>query len=74
MALSKIDITLPLHTDGIHSLMAVERRNWFAKVFRTDVAVFEIMDQGNRIGAIGATVPAKIASKRGDLEEKSKVT
>lgn len=72
MAHTEIDITRPLHKYGIDSLMAVELRNWFAKLFRTDVAVFEIICQGNSIGAIGAMVAAKRASKTGDLEEKSK--
>jgi hypothetical protein len=32
----------PLHAYGVDSLLAVELRNWFSKVFRADVAIFDI--------------------------------
>lgn len=37
-----IDPTRPLHTYGVDSLLAVEVRNWFGKVFKADVAIFDI--------------------------------
>jgi hypothetical protein len=37
----------PLHVYGVDSLLAVEIRNWFAKVFKADVAIFDITGQGS---------------------------
>lgn len=65
---SEIDTTRPLHAYGVDSLLAVELRNWIAKIFRTDVTVFDIMGQGTSICAIGAIVAARSASKKGELE------
>ena len=58
-----IDTAKPLHAYGVDSLLAVEIRNWFAKVFEADIAVFDIMGKGS-IDAIGAVVAAKSALKR----------
>ena len=38
-----IDVRKPLHAYGVDSLLAVELRNWFAKEFQADVAIFDIM-------------------------------
>ncbi|KAL8786450.1 MAG: hypothetical protein Q9213_002766 [Squamulea squamosa] len=40
-----IDVGKPLHAYGVDSLLAVELRNWFGKVFKVDVAVFDITGQ-----------------------------
>ncbi|KAI1820011.1 BcPKS1, polyketide synthase [Xylaria intraflava] len=42
-----IDRTRPLHIYGVDSLLAVELRTWFSKVFLTDVAVFDIIGQAS---------------------------
>lgn len=36
----------PLHVYGVDSLLAVELRNWFSKVFQADVAIFDITGSG----------------------------
>ena len=66
--LSDIDTARPLHAYGVDSLLAVELRNWFTKLFGIDVTVFEIMGQGTSIGAIGTMIAAKSVSKSRDLE------
>jgi hypothetical protein len=40
---SDVDIEKPLHAYGVDSLLAVELRNWIAKEFQADVAVFETL-------------------------------
>ena len=62
---TEIDTTRPLHAYGVDSLLAVELRNWFAKLFLIDVTVFDIMGQGTSIEGIGALLAAKRASKQG---------
>lgn len=49
----------PILTYGVDSFLAVELRNWFAKIFSADVAMFEIMWQGNSVEALGMLVTAK---------------
>jgi NADP-dependent 3-hydroxy acid dehydrogenase YdfG/acyl carrier protein len=38
-----IDVTKPLHSYGVDSLVAVELRNWLAKEFGAKIAVFRLM-------------------------------
>lgn len=38
-----IDARKPLHAYGVDSLLAVELRNWFAKEFQAEVAIFDLM-------------------------------
>ncbi|KAI0848452.1 polyketide synthase PksD [Daldinia vernicosa] len=45
----------PLHAFGVDSLVAMELRNWVAKDFAADVAVFELMG-GRSVTAIGELV------------------
>lgn len=45
LAEEEIDVSRPLHTYGVDSLLALELRNWFAKMFRADVAVLDITGQ-----------------------------
>lgn len=52
------DVSQPLHTYGVDSLIAVELRNWFQKVLKTDVAVFEILG-----GATAMTLGRAVAEK-----------
>ena len=40
-----IDPKRPLHVHGVDSLLAVELRNWFHKLFEADVAIFDITGQ-----------------------------
>ena len=47
LRVEEIDAERPLHAYGVDSLLAVELRNWFAKVFKADVAVFDITGQGS---------------------------
>ncbi|CAN8097860.1 unnamed protein product [Discula destructiva] len=42
----EISHTRPLHVYGVDSLLAVELRNWFSKVFQADVAIFDITGSG----------------------------
>lgn len=46
-----IDANQPLHVFGVDSLVAMEIRNWIAKEFVADVAVFELMG-GRSVAAI----------------------
>ena len=45
MAVGDIEAKRPMHVYGVDSLVALELRNWFAKVLKTDVTVFEITGQ-----------------------------
>ena len=51
----EIDVDRPLHVHGVDSLLAVELRNWFAKVWKADVAVFDITGQAS-ILALGVDI------------------
>lgn len=44
---AEIDRARPLHAYGVDSLLAVELRNWFGKLFRADVAIFDITGQAS---------------------------
>lgn len=61
---SEVDTSNPLHIYGVDSLLAVELRSWFAKIFSADIAVFEIMGQGNSIQALGRLVSAKSSLRK----------
>ena len=50
MSKEEIDTSRPLHAYGVDSLLAVELRNWFAKVWRAEVGVFDITGQGSIAG------------------------
>ena len=67
MAVEDIDVTRPLHVYGVDSLLAVELRNWFAKLWKADVAVFDITGQGS-IATLGANVAKKNGLRRGKGE------
>ena len=53
-----IDVSKPLHSYGVDSLLAVELRNYFAKEMGADLAIFEIMD-GSNFRAVSVTVTRK---------------
>jgi len=53
-----------LHAYGVNSLMAVELRNWFAKEWNADVAIFDIMGAPN-LTAVSVTVAGKSTFKQG---------
>ncbi|ORY17862.1 putative polyketide synthase [Clohesyomyces aquaticus] len=57
--LSDIDTRRPMHAYGVDSLVAVELRNWFLKVIKVDVPVFEILG-GATIDALGVSVAEKL--------------
>ncbi|KAL8902861.1 MAG: hypothetical protein Q9207_004326 [Kuettlingeria erythrocarpa] len=42
-----IDVKKPLHQYGVDSMLAVELRNWFAKMCKANVAVFDIAGAGS---------------------------
>lgn len=44
---AEIDRNRPLHVYGVDSLLAVELRNWFSKLFKADVAIFDITGQAS---------------------------
>ena len=52
----EIDVRRPLHTYGVDSLLAIELRNWFTKVFKVDVAVLDITGQRSIEGLVHHTV------------------
>ena len=58
MAVEDIDVSRPLHVYGVDSLLAVELRNWFARVWKADVAVFDITGQAS-IAALARNVAIK---------------
>lgn len=64
----EIDPARPLHAYGVDSLLAVEIRNWFGKVFKADVAIFDITGQGSMTkiaeGAAGQSAMWKSRDKR----------
>lgn len=55
MKVDDIDVDQPVHAFGVDSLVAVELRNWIAKEFGADIAVFEITG-GRTVAAIGELV------------------
>ena len=58
MAVEDIDVSRPLHVYGVDSLLAVELRNWFARVWKADVTVFDITGQAS-IAALARNVAMK---------------
>ncbi|RYP67344.1 hypothetical protein DL771_007288 [Monosporascus sp. 5C6A] len=50
-----VDTERPLHAFGVDSLVAVELRNWIAKVFAAEVPVFEIVG-GRTVKGVGELV------------------
>ncbi|KAI0190605.1 putative polyketide synthase [Astrocystis sublimbata] len=63
-----IETVRPLHSYGVDSLLAVELRSWFAKEFKSDVAVFEILGAAN-FAAVAATVIAKTRNRQACWDE-----
>ena len=63
MTVEDIDVSRPLHVYGADSLVAVELRNWFAKVWKADVTVFDITGQGS-IAALGGRVARESGLRR----------
>ncbi|KAI1260128.1 putative polyketide synthase [Xylariaceae sp. FL1019] len=53
---------LPLHTYGVDSLIAVELRNWFVKVLKVDMAIFEILG-GATANSLGRAAAEKMRSQ-----------
>ena len=67
--ISDIDPKRPLHVYGVDSLLAVELRNWFAKVWKADIGVFDITGQGS-VADLGNMLAQKSELRRraGDPE------
>lgn len=63
-----IETVRPLHSYGVDSLLAVELRSWFAKEFKSDVAVFEIMGASN-FAAVAAMVLSKTRNRQASWDE-----
>ena len=57
-----VDIYKPLLAYGVDSLLAVEIRNWIAKEFQADVAVFETLG-GSTFSTLGMLVAGRSAVK-----------
>ena len=53
-----LNVSQPMHSFGVDSLIAVELRNWFAKEIGADVAVFDILG-GGTLSGIGALAAGK---------------
>ncbi|KAI0015071.1 BcPKS1, polyketide synthase [Xylariomycetidae sp. FL0641] len=64
----EIDRTRPLHVHGVDSLLAVELRNWFARIFKADVAIFDIT------GQVSLEKLAEIAAKASDIARVDRLT
>ena len=60
-------MTRPPRVYGIDSLLAVELRNWFAKVWKADVAVFDITGQES-IAPLGGTAARRSGLRLGNRE------
>lgn len=62
------DVDRPLHSYGVDSLVAMELRNWFLKVLKVEVSVFEVLG-GSSTQSLAATVAQKlhIASSTNDV-------
>lgn len=67
----EIDCTRPLHSYGVDSLLAVELRNWFGKLFKADVAIFDITGQGSiqRVAEGAASSSALLKTSNGQEQE-----
>ncbi|KAJ5273326.1 reducing type I polyketide synthase [Penicillium angulare] len=63
-----IDVARPLHSYGVDSLLAMELRSWFAKEFKSDVVVFEIMNAGN-FAAVATAAIFKSKNHQTEWEE-----
>jgi hypothetical protein len=59
LAPSHLDVSKPLHSYGIDSLIAMELRNWFLRILKTEVSVFDILG-GLSTQNLASTVLAKI--------------
>lgn len=57
-----VEMNKPLAAYGVDSLLAVELRNWIAKEFLADVAVFEISG-GSTFSSVGLLVAARSRAK-----------
>ncbi|KAF5863618.1 hypothetical protein ETB97_009712 [Aspergillus alliaceus] len=60
---AEIDIHKPIASYGVDSLLAVDIRSWFRKVFQANVPTFEILG-GTSFVSMGATVAGRSALKR----------
>lgn len=58
---SSFDVSKPVHSYGIDSLIAMELRNWFLKVLKIEVSIFEILG-GSSIQDLAKTVAYKSTS------------
>lgn len=63
LSVDEIDVKKPLHAYGVDSLLAVELRNWFAKEFRAEVAIFDLMSAGS-IAKIGEVVAERSEARK----------
>ena len=66
MAAEDIDVSGPLHVYEVGSFLAVELRNWFVRVWKADVAVFDFTGQASI-----ATLTRNVAMKNGLRMEKA---
>jgi hypothetical protein len=64
-----IDRSRPLHMYGVDSLLAVELRNWFAKTFKADVAIFDITGQAS-LEEVATRAAAQSGLRMNSVEKK----
>lgn len=56
--LEDIELTRPVHSYGVDSLVAVELRFWFAREMKVDISVFEILANQD-MESLGRTAASK---------------
>lgn len=63
VSISHFDALKPLHSYGIDSLIAMELRNWFLRVLKIEVSVFEVLG-GSSTQTLAETIAHKIMEAR----------
>lgn len=67
----RLDDHKPMHSYGIDSLTAIDMRNWMAKTFDVDVAVFDILGGATTI-SVAENIARKIIGGRTPAEDAKK--
>ncbi|KAF2015123.1 hypothetical protein BU24DRAFT_452003 [Aaosphaeria arxii CBS 175.79] len=70
MSRDEIDMTAPMRSFGVDSLVAVEIRNWMSNDLRADVAIFDILEATSvvALGALAIGKSSYFAEKNDSVE------